>query len=95
MPGQAGAPLGLTLTLVDPMLAARCCASFTKDPRRRHNGRLREEPNPIVINRPADAIARRARISRSIAGSRAISRALSPIVHKGGAPAPLPLLPDS
>jgi hypothetical protein len=36
-----------------------------------------------VINRPADAIARRARISRSMAGSRAISRALSPIVHKG------------
>jgi hypothetical protein len=42
-----------------------------------------------VINRPADAIARRARISRSMAGSRAISRALSPIVHKEGAPVPL------
>jgi len=42
-----------------------------------------------VINRPADAIARRARISRSMAGPRAISRALSPIVHKGGAPVPL------
>jgi hypothetical protein len=41
MPGQAGAPLGLTLTLVDPMLAAKCCASFTKDPRRRHSGKER------------------------------------------------------
>ena len=49
MPGQAGAPLGLTLTLVDPMLAARCCASFTKDPRRRHNGRLRASQLPIGL----------------------------------------------
>ena len=40
MPGQAGAPLGLTLTLVDPMLAAKCCASFEWIARRRH---LREK----------------------------------------------------
>src|SRR5438132_400733 len=37
MPGQAGAPSGLTLTLVDPMQVVKCCAFFSNDPSRQDN----------------------------------------------------------
>ena len=55
-PGQAGAPSGLTLTLVDPMQVVKCCAFFSNNPSRQDDQSVSAMAGCVANWAPLNAI---------------------------------------